>query len=88
MLQTSAIGSFYKPVVSFFAQFTGPIMKEKETCIMTRKYITYEKRKEQQTWNKIERTIFEISMAMLALVIGGMLGWAGATIVHMIQSLF
>lgn len=51
---------------------------------MTRKYITYEKRKEQQTWNKIERAIFEISMALLALVIGGMLGWAGATIVHMI----
>lgn len=55
---------------------------------MTRKYITYEKRKEQKIWNKIERIVFEISMAMLALVIGGMLGWAGATIVHMIQSLF
>jgi hypothetical protein len=63
-------------------------MKEKETCIMTRKYITYEKRKEQQTWNKIERAIFEISMALLALVISGMLAWAGVSIIRMIQSLF
>ena len=63
-------------------------MKEKETCIMTKKYITYEKRKEQQTWNKIERAIFEISMALLALVISGMLAWAGVSIIRFIQSLF
>ena len=63
-------------------------MKEKEICIMTRKYITYEKRKEQQTWNKIERAIFEISMAMLALVISGMLAWAGVSIIGFVQSLF
>ena len=63
-------------------------MKEKEICIMTRKYITYEKRKEQQTWNKIERAIFEISMALLALVISGMLAWAGVSIIRFVQSLF
>lgn len=55
---------------------------------MTRKYITYKKRKEQQTWNKIERAIFEISMALLALVIGGILGWAGVSIIDFVQSLF
>lgn len=55
---------------------------------MIRKYITYEKRKEQQTWNKIERIVFEISMAMLALVISGMLAWAGVSIIRFVQSLF
>lgn len=59
-------------------------MKEKETCIMTRKYITYEKRKEQQTWNKIERAIFEISIALLALVISGILAWAGVSIIRFV----
>ncbi len=55
---------------------------------MTRKYVSYEKRKGQKVWNSIERFVFESSMVMLALVIGGMLGWAGASIVTMIQSLF
>lgn len=55
---------------------------------MTRKYITYEKRKNQKIWNKIERAIFEISMAMLALVISGILAWAGVSIIGFVQSLF
>lgn len=55
---------------------------------MTRKYITYQERKNQKIWNKIERAIFEISMALLALVISGMLSWAGVSIIGFVQSLF
>ena len=55
---------------------------------MTRKYVSYEKRKEQKVWNKIERIVFEISMALLALVISGMLAWAGVSIIKFVQSLF
>lgn len=55
---------------------------------MTRKYVSYKKRKEQKIWNKIERVVFESSMAMLALIIGGMLAWGGASIIRLIQSLF
>ena len=55
---------------------------------MTRKYVSYKKRKEQKVWNKIERAIFEISMALLALVISGMLAWAGVSIIGFVQSLF
>ena len=55
---------------------------------MTRKYVSYEKRKEQKVWNSIEPFLFESSMVMVALGIGGMLGWTGATIVRMVQSLF
>lgn len=55
---------------------------------MTRKYITYEKRKEQKIWNKIEKVVFESSMAMLALIIGGMLAWGGVSIIRLVQSIF
>lgn len=55
---------------------------------MTRKYVTYQERKNQKIWNKIERAIFEISMTLLALVISGMLAWAGVSIIRFVQSLF
>ena len=55
---------------------------------MTRKYVTYQERKNQKIWNKIERVVFESSMVMLAIVIGGMLAWVGLSIIRLIQSLF
>ena len=55
---------------------------------MTRKYVTYEKRKEQKFWNRIESVVFESSMVMLAIVIGGMLAWGGVSIIRLVQSLF
>lgn len=55
---------------------------------MTRKYVTYKERKDREIWNKIDRVVFEFSMVMLALVISGMLAWAGVSIINFIKSLF